>query len=180
MLDLNMNFDIKQHLIDRHVDLDLHRPNLSESSATFMLYNLSGKIVGYQRYMPLNTDRARNDFNGRYYTYRMNQEIAIFGLESYKANSTVIITEGIFDAVRLTKRGCTALALLTNAPNSSMLNSISLLPNRIVAIVDNDDGGKLFKKKIVQVANAIITCTHNKDLGESSEDFVDNIINYFN
>jgi hypothetical protein len=180
MLESNTNFDIKQHLIQRHVDLYLHKPHLSESTATFMLYNLSGKIVGYQKYMPLNKDKSRNDFNGRYYTYRSNDSICVFGLESYASNSTVFLTEGIFDAVRLTKRGCCAIALLTNAPNSSMLNFIDLLPNKIVAISDNDDGGKLFKKKIRHVANAVITCTQHKDLGDSPESFVDQLINYFN
>jgi hypothetical protein len=180
MQESNMNFDIKSHLIQRHVDLDLHKPSLSETNATFLLYSLTGKLVGYQRYMPLNAKLCSNNLNGRYYSYRSNDEIAIFGLESYKANSTVFITEGVFDAVRLTKRGCCALALLTNAPNSSMLNFLSLLPNKIVAVVDNDEGGKFFKKKIRHVSNAIITCTHCKDLGESSEDFVDFIINYLN
>lgn len=179
-LESNTSFNIQSHLIDRHVNLDLHKPVISDTSATFMLYNLSGKLVGYQRYMPLNQDKCRNDFDGRYYTYRVSDELCVFGLESYKPNSTVFITEGIFDAVRMTKRDCSAIALLTNAPNSSMLNFISLLPNKIVAIVDNDEGGKFFKKKIGHVVNAIITCTHFKDLGESSEDFVDYIINNFN
>ena len=175
-----MNFDIKSHLIDRHVDLDLHKPHLSETSATFMLYSLTGKLVGYQRYMPLREKLCSNNPNGRYYTYRSNDEICIFGLETYKPNSTVYITEGIFDAVRLTKRGCTAFALLTNSPTTSVLNFISLLPNSIVAIIDNDTGGKFFRKKIGHVANAIVTCTHFKDLGDSPESFVDTIINYLN
>lgn len=180
MLESNTNFDIKSHLIERHVDLDLHKPSLSETSATFMLYSLTGKLVGYQRYMPLNEKLCSNNLNGRYYSYRSNDEIAIFGLESYKADSTVYLTEGIFDAVRLTKKGCSALALLTNAPNSSMLNFISLLPNNIVAIIDNDDGGKFFEKKIRHVANALVKCTHFKDLGDSPESFVDELITYFN
>jgi hypothetical protein len=92
----------------------------------------------------------------------------------------LFLTEGIFDAVRLTKRGCSAIALLTNSPNTSMLNFIGLLPNKIVAISDNDAGGKLFKKKIGLVANAVITCTYHKDLGDSLESFVDELINYFN
>jgi len=175
-----MNFDIKSHLIERHVDLGLHKPYISDLSATFMLYNLSRKLVGYQTYMPLNKKLCANDINGRYYTYRISGEICIFGLETYKPNNTVYITEGIFDAVRLTKLGRSAFALLTNSPNSSMLNFISLLPNNIVAIVDNDDGGKIFKKKIAPVCNAIVTCTHFKDLGESSESFVEEIISYFN
>lgn len=180
MLESNTNFDIKSHLLERHVNLDLHKVSLSELSATFMLYNFSGKLVGYQRYMPLNAKLCSNAPDGRYYTYRSNDEIAIFGLETYRKNSTVYLTEGIFDAVRLTKKGLCAFALLTNAPNSSMLNFISLLPNNIVSIIDNDEGGRFFEKKIRHVSNAIVKCTHYKDLGESSEDFVDNLIQYFN
>lgn len=171
-----MSFDIKSHLIERYVDLDLHKPSTTDLSATFMLYNLSGKLVGYQRYMPLNEKLCSNNPYGRYFTYRSNDEICIFGLETYKSDATVFIVEGIFDAVRLTRRGCTAFAVLTNAPNSSMLNFISLLPNQIVSVVDDDEGGDFFEKKVRHVSDAIVKCTHFKDLGESSEDFVDQLI----
>lgn len=179
MLELNMSFDVKSHLIDRHVDLELHRPAIADLGATFMLYNFSGKIVGYQIYSPLNEKLCSNNPNGRYFTYRSNDEICVFGLETYKPDATVFLTEGIFDAVRLTKHGCTAFALLTNSPNSSMLNFISILPNKIVAITDNDEGGRFFEKKIRHVANHIVPCMDFKDLGDSPESFVKQIITKF-
>jgi hypothetical protein len=46
--------NIKTHLKQRHLDLELHRPILDEelNIATFLLYNLSGQLVGYQQYQP--------------------------------------------------------------------------------------------------------------------------------
>lgn len=169
-------FNIKQHLIDRYVDLNIHKPHTTNTSATFMLYNLSKQLVGWQRYSPLQPHLCSNDLNGRYYTYRSAQQLAIFGFETYNINlSRIFITEGIFDAVRITRHHCCALALLTNSPNSSMLNLLSCLPNKITVIIDNDKGGELLYKKTKSVTSSFIT-PPAKDLGECDEAFITTIL----
>jgi len=38
---------LREHLLNRHLDLELHRPMLDEDEglATFYLYNLSGQFI---------------------------------------------------------------------------------------------------------------------------------------
>jgi hypothetical protein len=54
--------NIKTHLKQRHLDLELHRPILDEelNIATFLLYNLSGQLVGYQQYNSLGDKKVFN------------------------------------------------------------------------------------------------------------------------
>lgn len=170
-------FDIKQHLTQRYVDLDLHKPITTPTSATFLLYNLSKQLVGWQRYSPLNPHLCSNDTNGRYYTYRTPYQLALFGFESYCSKlSNIFITEGIFDAVRLTRHKQCALALLTNSPNSSMLNLLSCLANKLTVIIDNDKGGETLYRKIKCITTNFIT-PPAKDLGDSDESFIKSILN---
>ncbi len=53
--------DIKSHLIERGVNLEKTNVLLDEENVycTFLLYNLSGKLVGYQHYNP-NADKTFN------------------------------------------------------------------------------------------------------------------------
>jgi hypothetical protein len=168
------------HLKSRDIDFNLHKPIVSKDSATFICYNLSGQLVGWQRYSPNKESMCSNDLDGRYYTYRSSSHISIFGLETYNLNTKCIfITEGIFDSARLTKRGATAFALLTNSPNSSMLNFLACLPQRIVAICDNDKGGDFLRKRLQNIASDFIVPTA-KDLGEETTEFVENLITKYN
>jgi hypothetical protein len=170
---------MKTHLISRYVDIKLHRPIITNQTATFLLYNYNGQLVGWQRYAPNNKHLSNNSFSGKYYTYRSNSQIAIFGLESVDIKSRIIfITEGIFDAVRLTSYGIPAIALLTNAPNSSMLNFLTCLGRKLVGVCDNDDGGRFLRNRLAKITNAFYTPS-TKDLGESSDFEVENLINIF-
>jgi hypothetical protein len=170
---------MKIHLISRYVDVRLHRPIITEQTATFLLYNYNEQLVGWQRYAPNNKHLSNNSFSGKYYTYRSNSQIAVFGLESVNIDSRVIfITEGIFDAVRLTSHEIPAIALLTNAPNSSMLNFLVCLGRKLVGVCDNDDGGRFLKNRLSKITNTFYTPSA-KDLGECSELEVKNLINKF-
>ena len=169
-------FDVKQHLIKRHVNINLHRPIITQNAATFLLYNLSKQLVGWQRYSPNSPHLSSNDVNGKYYTYRTPHQLALFGFEAYEITSQCIfVTEGIFDAVRITKYGKSALALLTNSPNSSMLNLLSCLPNKITIIIDNDKGGDTLYKKTKHITSSFIR-PPEKDLGECDESFITSIL----
>ena len=119
--------------------------------ATFMLYNLSGKLVGYQSYNP-NGDKKIHKFKGSdqsldktllyYFTHIIKvgktKEIAVFGLETYDINSKYLfIVEGIFDAIKLHNQGLPAIALLTCDP-VNMKEWLTTLPQEKIAIYDND------------------------------------------
>lgn len=158
---------VLQHLRDRHVDLNLHKPVVDEVEgvATFYLSNGNGVISGYQQYRPSAGKEKHNDpKEGRYFTYRAKDKLALFGLESlcYK-NKYVFVTEGIFDAVRLTEFGRPALAVLSNDPNSDVINFLGSLNRPVVAVADNNSAGR----KLAKCADFIYTCK-NTDLGDAS------------
>jgi 5S rRNA maturation endonuclease (ribonuclease M5) len=168
------------HLESRDIDFALHKPIVNNDSATFMCYNLSGQLVGWQRYAPNRKSMCSNNPDGRYYSYRIKHHISIFGLETYRLDAKcVFITEGIFDTARLTKRGMTAFALLTNSPNSSMINFLECIPQRKVVICDNDKGGDFLRKSLKYSTKDFIV-PNRKDLGEESVEFVENIIKTYN
>jgi hypothetical protein len=165
--------NIRQHLVDRRINVELHRPILDESLqiATFLLYNLSGQIVGYQQYNPNgNKNIFNNKLEGRYYTYRdkNNSTVAVWGIESLDfSNNSIFLTEGVFDACRLTYVGCSAIATLCNSPPKDYGNWLQLLNRPIIAICDNDSAGL----KLASFAD-YYEIVPTKDLGDSTDDYV--------
>ena len=141
-----------QHVKDRHVDTDLHTVWVDEEdrTATFPLWNLSGQFVGYQRYRPDADKQQKNAVEGRYYTYRGQklvpkhcQTVAVWGLESWYLSRTLFVFEGIFDAARVTELGYSALALLSNDPNTDTRNWLRCVrQNRpVVSVCDPGKAG---------------------------------------
>ena len=169
---------LKQHLQSRHLDLDLHRPMLddAEGVATFYLWNLSGQLVGYQQYRPLGDKKPNNNPKlGKYYTYRKQPTLAVWGVESLDLSPNVVfLTEGVFDAARLTSRGYSALAVLTNNPSPDLRNWLTCLNRRVVAVCDNDSAGRKLAK-----FGDLVLFTEEKDLGDSSDEFVTKVLKDF-
>jgi DNA primase len=166
---------VLKHLRDRHVDLDLHRPWVDEEerTATFYLYNLSGCFVGYQQYRP-DSDKTKNNHpkEARYFTYRKQPTLAVWGVESLHLTPHVVfLTEGIFDAARLTERGYSALAALTNNPTKDLRNWLQMLNRKVVAVCDNDAAGRRLAK-----FGDVAVFTEDKDLGEADDDFVTKLL----
>jgi DNA primase len=167
---------VLEHLKDRHVDLELHRPWIDEEErvAAFYLYNQSGCIIGYQQYRP-DADKTKNNHpkEARYFTYRKQPTLAVWGLESlYLTPHVVFLTEGIFDAARLTERGYSALAALTNNPTKDLRNWLSMLNRKVVAVCDNDSAGRRLAK-----FGDVSVFTEDKDLGEADDEFVTRLLN---
>lgn len=166
---------ILEHLKGRHIDLDLHRPWIDEDErvATFYLYNQSGCIIGYQQYRP-DADKMKNNHpkEARYFTYRKQPTLAVWGLESLHLTPHIVfLTEGIFDAARLTERGYSALAALTNNPTKDLRNWLSMLNRKVVAVCDNDAAGRRLAK-----FGDVAVFTEDKDLGEADDEFVTRLL----
>jgi len=163
-------YTIAEHLKGRHVDLNLHRPMIDEVErvATFYLYDLTGRAVGYHQYRPEGEKKLPNDFkSGKYFTWRKGY--APWGVESLSLTPYVVfLTEGIFDAARLTERGYSALATLSNDPQSDFKNWLRFLGRRVVAVCDNDNAGRRLAK-----FGDVALFTEDKDLGDSSDEYVD-------
>ena len=170
-----------QHLKGRNLDLNLHYPILDfeTNTVTFYLYNLSSQLVGYQQYNFQGDKKIFNDkLSGKYYTYRNKnyQTIAVWGVESLYLNSRVIyLTEGIFDACRMTNLGQSAIATLTNDPPSDYRNWLRMLNRPVVAVCDNDAAGR----KLAKFGDYVEVVPEGKDLGDAPDDYVQYLLNKY-
>ena len=164
-----------QHLRERHLDVDLHRPviNEVEGVATLFLWNLSGMLVGYQQYRPDASKAPNNDVRlGRYFTRVKQPTIAVWGVESLDLTPHVVfVTEGVFDAARLTERGYSAIAVLSNDPKRELRNWLKSLARKVVVVCDNDSAGRRLAK-----FGDVVAFTEEKDLGDSSDEFVTTLL----
>ncbi len=164
--------DLKQHLKNRHLNLELHRPvlDLENDVATFYLWNLSGKFCGYQQYRRSADKTKQNDpKEGRYFTLRKQPTVAVWGVESlHLTPRLVFVTEGVFDAARLTERGFSAVAVLSNNPMPDVRNWLTCLNRHVVAVCDNDAAGRRLAK-----FGDVALFTVGHDLGDCSDEEVD-------
>jgi hypothetical protein len=169
---MNPTFNLIDHLKNRHLNLSLHPTILdsTENVATFILYTLTGKLAGYQRYRPLGEKKQFNHPKfGKYHTYRKQKTISFWGMESYFiSDGPIFICEGVFDAARLTNRGYTALATLANNPPKDYRNWLDCIPRKKIVICDNDSAGK----KLRRLSDHFEIIENCKDLGEAPEDYV--------
>jgi len=173
---------VTEYLLRRHVNLDLHRPvvNEAERTATFLLYNLSGQLVGFQQHRPdaEKTPQKLGPREARYFTYRKQPTHGVWGLESfYLSKGPVFVTEGVFDAARLTAVGQTALATCCNDPQRDLGNWLQSLARPVVVVADNDKAGK----KLAKFGNYVECCPEEgQDLGDCSQEFVDFLVEKYN
>lgn len=171
--------NLKEHLRQRHLNLDLHRPFLDEelNIATFYCWNLSEQLVGYQQYNPNGDKKIFNSkLEGKYYTYRKLPTVVVWGVESlYQSNGVVFLTEGVFDACRMTSLGHSALASLANNPPKDYRNWLDMLNRPVVAVCDNDDAGR----KLAKFGDYVEVVPNGKDLGEAPDDYVTYLLNKY-
>lgn len=165
-----------EHLHSRHLDLKLHCPVLDVENdlVTFYLWNLSGNLCGYQQYrrFGLKKGQGLNPKEAKYFTYKKQPTVVAFGVESLHLTPHVVfLTEGVFDAARLTARGYSALAALSNDPSQDLYNFLHCLGRRVVAVCDNDAAGK----RLAKFGHEAVF-TEDKDLGDSSEDYVTELL----
>jgi hypothetical protein len=162
-------FDMYAHLKSRYLDSRLHTVWVDNelNAATFPLWDLSGRMTGYQTYRPLK-DKVQNNHptEGRYYTYRVANTASVWGLESWSLTNTLFVTEGIFDAARLTYNGASAVALLSNDPSTSTLQWLRTVKQfrRVVAVCDDDAPGRKLRK----AGNQWVTLDSH-DLGDADD-----------
>jgi DNA primase len=83
----------------------------------------------------------------------------------------MFLTEGVFDAARLTERGYSAVAVLSNNPTSDLKNWLMCLHRKVVAVCDNDTAGK----RLAKFGDQCVFTT-DKDLGDSSDEYVTELL----
>lgn len=181
------DYDIVGHLKSRGVDPEKTSVLLDKENgiATFILYNLSGQLVGYQRYNPRGDKKDHtNSLMAKYYNYVIKHDtsaIAVWGLEYVDMKSPYLfVTEGIFDAVKLKNMNVPVIAVLSNNPKH-LKPWLAALNKKIVAVADTDDAGS----KLKGIADFYVSVPSGyKDLGEMPDDevekFISPIVDKFN
>jgi hypothetical protein len=174
----NVNM-LKNHLKARHLDLELHRPVLDEveNVATFYLWNLSGQMVGYQQYRPDGEKKPQNNpKEGKYFTYRKQPTLGLWGVESlHLSENVVFLCEGVFDACRMTEKGFSALASLSNNPTADLHNWLRMLNRYVVVVCDADNSGK----RLAKFGDAFEVVQGYKDLGDASDEYVEFLLDKY-
>lgn len=164
-----------EHLHSREFDTSLHAAwtDSQDECVTFPLWNLSGQMVGYQQYRPnASKEKKNHPREGRYFTHVKGGRVGVWGLESWHLTpGHLFITEGVFDACRLTARGYSAVALLSHKPNPSTVRWLVTLCRFLTAVCDDDPGGA----KMATLGHRSIT-TPGGDLGDMSGDWVTNLL----
>jgi hypothetical protein len=167
-----------EHLKSRHLNVELHRPvlDLENDLATFYPWNLSGNLVGYQQYRRYGEKKPNNNPKlGKYFTHRKQPTVTVWGVESLHLTPNLLfVTEGVFDAARLTELGYSAVAVLSNDPGADLKNWLKMLNRTVVVVADNDNAGRKLAK-----FGDVAVFTEDKDLGDSSDEFVANLVKQF-
>jgi hypothetical protein len=153
---------LEAHLRGRGLNPENYNVLLDKESgfAYFLLFNLSGQMVGYQRYNPKgekNLKGDRDNKDAKYYNYITKEskgvsKLAVWGLDTLQPNSNILfMVEGIFDAVKIHGAGYPAIAVLTNDPQHLKPWLKAMANLKTVCIIDSDDeengfaGNKLAK-----------------------------------
>lgn len=165
-----------KNLQTRQFNTNIHTAwvNEEDATATFPLWNLTGQMVGFQQYRPfIDKTKANHPRDSRYFTYRKNRVIGVWGLESWKFSNTLFVTEGVFDACRLTNLGYSAIATLSNDVDDSLKRWLWTVRKyrRVVTVCDNDAAGRRLAK-YGHVSHVV----EGGDLGAASEDYVRNFL----
>lgn len=166
--------NLYDHLVSRKMNPALYNLILDEDErvVTFLLYNLSGKLVGYQQYRPDQTSKKELEpKNRRYFTHSIEPN-GVFGLENLNENDrTIYIVEGVFKAGTLHRLGYNAVAVLTSTPKhlKAWFYIMSKTWN-LVAIGDPDAAGQKLVNTVGKGACSPL------DLDEMPDDDVKNFL----
>jgi hypothetical protein len=177
--------NLLDHLKSRGLDTEKTHVLYDEESGNtyFFLYNLSGQMIGYQKYNPEGVKKEYGE-EARYYTFLGKEydkldnanrsKISVYGLETYDVHKKYIfVVEGIWDVIKLHNMGEPAFANLGNSLSDQQRNWYNTLPQEIIVIRDKDDAGK----NLVKIADHVYTAPGDyKDLGEMSQEEVNKFI----
>ncbi len=175
------NVCVKGHLLSRHLDLRLHKVWIDEQEkvATFPIYELNGEMVGYHQYRPsANKEAKNNPREGRYFTKKSKGIFGLWGMESWRFSKTLFVTEGVFDACRLTAKGFSAVATLSNDLNETTKNWFYTIRavRPVIVVCDSGEAGKKLRK----AGHSYVTMPDGEDMGSVDQDFVNNFLKNFN
>jgi len=149
--------NIEKHLRDRGIDPRRTGVIVDKKSGlvTFLLYNLSGQLVGYQRYNPKGhkfSDSNKDPLMAKYFTWvskdpeTKTRMLAVWGVDTIRPGKPLFIVEGIFDAAKIHNAGYPAVAVLANDPKH-LRSWLKTLPNKRIVIYDKDAMTKTLQER---------------------------------
>ena len=119
---------------------------------TFPLWNLSGQLVGYQKY---SWDKPKsnkvNPIDQKYFTRLPKGTLGFYGLDLLPLGylGPIYLVEGIWEALVGWFFGIPCIAILgvvKKGVDSSKLTWLNTLPNEIIPLCQNDDAGRCLAK----------------------------------
>lgn len=164
--------DLLDHLSDRHLQIERYSGvylDHDEEVVTFLLWNLSCQLCGFQQYRPGADKKKKNcPRDGKYYTIKgdegQSKKISLWGIETLEYRKDILfITEGIFDAVRLHNFDIPAIAIMGSSykPYKEWL----LSSGRKIYKVSDDHASKLGPYPNLDIGDY-------EDLGEMDEESI--------
>lgn len=169
--------NVRHNLESRHIVADFRYPAIDEEegTATFLLWNLSGQLVGFQQYRPFQSlKNTNNPREARYFTIRRTGTVAVWGCEYLHLSPNVVfVTEGIFDAMRFIRHGYSAVAVLGNDPSNDTANWLHSLGRMVFCVLDNDKAGS----KLAKVGN--MHYVMEDDAGSATEQEIQKVISVY-
>lgn len=172
---------LEQHLKTRRLEVDRYTSVYLDEERriiTFLVWNLSGQLVGFQKYRPDDEKLMKNSEEvGRYYTFFSPEDkkrmLGVWGLETFNYRDDVLcFTEGVFDAAQLHRFNLPAAAVFSNDPKP-IRPWLTILPRRLIGFRDNDDAGKRLEKYMDECV--VMT---EKDLGDSTDQDINSILKH--
>jgi hypothetical protein len=119
---------------------------------TFPLWNLSGQLVGYQRYRwDKPKANGNNPLEQRYFTRLERGVIGVYGLQSLPKGylGPIHVVEGIWEAIVGNSHGLACVAILgvnKAGVGKPILGWINSLPNDIIPLCQPDKAGQCLSK----------------------------------
>lgn len=162
------------HLESRRCDTSLYKGlSITQTTATFPLWNLSGQLVGFQQYTPHAPKQAQKPSEARYWTiFNQKNCQTAFGLDVLISKHTPLyLVEGIFDACPLHSLGENCLAVLSNNPKH-LKDWIKSLGYYTIALCEGDKAGRMLAK----IADEAIYLPEGKDVGDLSYKEINEIL----
>lgn len=173
--------EFHNHLVERGLsDVDVHYwLDWNNELVYFPLWSPTGVMVGYQKYT-WRLPKIRSNA-GKYFTWitESYKPLAFWGYDTlYRPNSPsmpadavsqrVLVTEGIWDAIRCQQCGYNAVAVLTATPNKQFKQWFRMVMQgkEVIGILDKDENNA--GAGLTKLCDSSIMCELHKDIGEHS------------
>lgn len=131
--------DVMEHLHSRGYDTAQYRTWLTETVATFPLYDFAGLLAGYQQYTPFAPKHMANPKEARYFTRARRQ--LLWGTYLPLRSGPIWLTESVFKSAAIHKAGGNSWSLLGSDISHPLMQQLLLLPYTFICIGDDDIAG---------------------------------------